>query len=290
MVFQKRLIKNNIVVLKISRHKLFVILVVVLFFIISFSLFYFVEKQDRLRQVALAQKKFEESQKNDIYWRKLGDEIFIKLKKNVSLNKELTGAEAKNFQNDVGEALGYFKKARELNNYSYDNWLALAKFYDFLIPYVVGAENNAAESYLYIIKNFPIDFDVMRRAVRVLIINADKSYLLGKIAASNNSLKIASELSKNLSQNDPVNLYGKYYSALIARRQKDFNFATSTLEQIKPFLNKEPDLYFELGKAYLETRQFEKAKSNFEIASGMSDIYRKNSEIYLRLIQEKNKK
>lgn len=290
MVLQKHLIKNNVVILKINRYKLFVILAVVLFFIISFSLFYFIKNQERVKEAALAQKKFEESQKNDVYWRKLGDEIFIKLKKNVSLNKELTGAEAKNFQNGVGEALGYFKKAKELNNYSYDNWLALARFYDFLIPYVAGAENDAAESYLYVIKNFPINFDVMRRTVRVLIINADKSSLLGKVSASNNSLKIASELSKNLSQNDPVNLYGKYYSALIARRQKDFNFATSTLEQIKPFLNKEPDLYFELGKAYLETKQLEKAKSNFEIASGMSDIYRKNSEMYLRLIKEKNKK
>lgn len=290
MAFSKRLIKNNLIVFKINRHKLYILLALILFFITSFGLFYFVKKQERLKEVALAQKKFEESKKNDVYWRKLGDEIFVKLKKNVNSNRELTGEGAKNFQDGVGEALDYYKKAKELNSTDYDNWLALARFYDFLIPYVAGAENDAAESYLYIIKNFPVDFGVMRHAVRVLIINSDKSLLLGKVAASNNSLKIASELSKNLSQNDPVNLYGKYYSALIARRQKDFDFATSTLEKIKPFLDKEPDLYFELGKAYLETGQIDKGKSNFEIASGMSEIYRKNSEIYLRLIAEKKKK
>ncbi len=264
-------------------------MVLVVFLSVFTGILYLVNRQRNLQKLIMTQRQLEQSKKNDVYWRKLGDEILIKLKKSVSANKELSGEEGKLFQNSIGEALGYYKKAKELNTSSYDNWLALARFYDFLIPYVAGSENDAAESYLYLIKNFPVNFDVMRHAVRVLIINSDKSLSIGKNSISNNSLNIASEISKNLSLNDPVNLYGKYYSALIARRQKDFNFATSTLEQIKPFLNKEPDLFFELGKAYFETNQFEKAKINFELAAKMSEIYKKNSESYLRLIEEKLK-
>ncbi len=240
-----------------------------------------------MKEIELTNKIVEQAKKDDVYWRKKGLLVLGELKKIVSLNSDITGTEAKKFQDSIGEGLGYLKKAKEMNLKSYENWLALARFYDFLIPYVSGSEGDASEYYLYIIKNFSTDYDVLRHAVRVLIINSDKSSQIGKIGISNSSLLIASELSKNLSQKDPVNLYGRYYGALIARRQKNYTLATSTLEQIKPFLNKEPDLYFELGIAYLETGQLEFAKINFVTASKMSDIYQKNSAMYLRIIEEK---
>lgn len=282
-----RLSRKKIIILKISRQNLYIILLAVICFLISFSLFYFVKREQKLKESILAKKMAEQAKKDDVYWRKMGEQILVEMKKNVATNKDIVGDEAKKFQDNIGIGLGYLKKAKELNIKSYENWLVLARFYDFLIPYVSGSESDASENYLYIIKNFPVDYDVLRHAVRVLIINSDKSSQTGKIGISNSSLSIASELSKNLSQKDPVNLYGQYYGALIARRQKRYDVATSTLEQIKPFLNKEPDLYFELGIAYLETDQFEKAKINFETASKMSDVYQKNSAVYLRLIEEK---
>lgn len=287
MVIQTRVNRKKLIILKISRQNFYVILVAILLFFISFGLFYFVKKEQKIKEAALANQIAQQIKKDDVYWRKLGEQILKELKQNIASNKDLAGNEAKKFQDKIGEGLGYLKKAKELNIKSYDNWLASARFYDFLIPYVSGSESDASENYLYIIKNFPVNYDVLRHAVRVLIINSDKSLQVGKVGISNSSLSIASELSKNLSQKDPVNLYGKYYGALVDRRQKNYDLATSTLEQIKPFLNKEPDLYFELGIAYLETNQFEKAKINFESASKMSNVYRKNCAVYLRLIEEK---
>ena len=279
--------KKYFLIFKISYNLFYFLLGMILLFIISFSLFYFVQKEQKIQETILANKMAEQAKKNDVYWRELGIKIFGDLKKMVAEKNQMTGIEAKEFQDDIGEGLSYLIKAKELNIKSYDNWLALARFYDFFIPYVAGFESDASEHYLYILKNFSADYDVKRHAVRVLIINSDKASQAGKNETSKSSLSIASELSKNLSQNDPVNLFGKYYEALIARRLKNYNFATSTLEQIKPFLNKEPDLYFELGMAYLETNQFEKAKINFETSSKMSDVYQKNCAIYLRMINEK---
>lgn len=278
--------RKKLIVFKIKRKNLYLVVFFVILFLLSSSAFYYNKKQDEKNS---AYKISSEIKKDDKYWRQFGELVFDKIKKSINLNSQLTGETAKEFQNDVNVALGYFNKAKELNPDSYDNWLALAKFQDFLIPYVSGAQSDAVASYLHILKFFPNNNDVVRQAVRVLIIASDKASLLGSVGDANNSLLIAEQLSKNLSQSDPVNLYGQYYRALIARRQKNFNFATSTLEQIKPFLNKEPDLYFELGQAYLETNQLGKSKVNFEAAAAMSDIYKKNSEMFLRLIEEKSK-
>ncbi len=282
--------KNNYIVLKISRRTIFIVLAIIVFFIVSFFLYTFVHKQEKLKEIALANKIAQQGEKNDVYWRKLGDEKFVKMRKMVDTKKEISGEDGKIFQDDIGNALSYFKKAKELNPNNYDNLLSLAQFYDFLIPYVSGAEKDASSYYLLLIKKFPMNYDVMRKAVRVLIINSDKAAVLGDNESANNSLKLAAELSNNLSKNDPINLYGQYYGALIARRQNNFDLATSTLERIKPFLVNEPDLYFELGQSYLSVNKFEKARINFNVASSLSDVYKKNSEMYLRLIEEKTKK
>lgn len=280
--------KNKLIVLRFKKQDVVLLISLIIFFVIIFGAYYFVKKQEKNIEEIKLNKLTMIKSKDDVYWRKLGQTVFEKAKKTAS-ETTFKGDKVRDFQIDINLALSYFDKALELNQKSYDNHLALAEFYDFLIPYVSGSEKDSANHYVYLIKNFSLENNIKRQAVRILIINYDKAIIIGDNAQAKGSLKIAAELSKNLIQYDAINLYGKYFSALIARREKNFDLATTTLEMLKPFLNNEPDLYFELGQAYFQTNQFKQAKLNFEIAGRMSEVYKKNSAVYLRNIEELSK-
>lgn len=275
---------KNILTLKFEKKKFFIFCLLLILIFISVGTFLYFSKQDsKLKQsVANLQVK-----KDENFYRRSGGVLFKKMRQMISENKNLSDAQAIEFQKTSTAALSNYRKAKELNPKNYLNHLALAKICDFLIPYMEGIEKEAAENYLEVVKNMPNDYETTRSALRVFIILADNSFILGDKKTTESSLVIAKTMAQKFLQDDPTNLPGIYYSALIARREGDINFATSTLEHLKLILDKEPDLHFELAIAYFSVGNFPKAKTEFETASRLSSVYKKNSVMYLKMIEEK---
>src|SRR3989344_4947752 len=198
----------------------------------------------------------------DIYNRFLAELYLVKISnlfsRNVAdLNTEAAKAE---FQASFGEAIKYAKRAIELNDSDYQNWVEAGRFYAIVVPIkIAGAYESALSNYNKALELNP---------------RSPLLYLtLARLALANNDSKKARTLI-----NQVLELKSDYTDAIFLLAQIDvdegnLNEAIKSVEKIAELAPNDPTVFFQLGLLNYNDKNYKKAVEGLERAVTLLSNY-----------------
>src|SRR3989344_1486886 len=198
----------------------------------------------------------------DIYNRFLAELYLVKISnlfsRNVAdLNTEAAKAE---FQASFGEAIKYAKRAIELNDSDYQNWVEAGRVYAIVVPIkIAGAYESALSNYNKALELNP---------------RSPLLYLtLARLALANNDSKKARTLI-----NQVLELKSDYTDAIFLLAQIDvdegnLNEAIKSVEKIAELAPNDPTVFFQLGLLNYNDKNYKKAVEGLERAVTLLSNY-----------------
>lgn len=214
--------------------------------------------------------KFDE---NDLYYRTLSQINLIKLNQ-ISVQKDVEEKVLQEqFRNTLGKAIDNAKKAVNIDNTNYLNWLSLGNVYETVVPLrVEGAYQSAMVSYQQALKYNPESPSIYLTMARLEILNKNIKKAKDYISTSLNKKNNYTEAFFLLSQ--------------IEVDEGNIPAAISSVESASTLSPNDPTVFFYLGLLRYNNKNYNEAVTALERAVGLSPSY-SNAKYFLGLSYEK---
>ncbi len=220
-------------------------------------------------------KKAVRASEVDAYYRFLSELTLVKINNTLSQNASATNVQKA--QQDLlqlfGEAKLYAEQARDITPTSYQNWLALGRVYEALVPLKVeGAYAEAIKAYDEAQKRNPTNPEILLTKARLEVANGQN--------------KKARELIGQALKLKPNYTEGVFYLSQIEVAEGKIKEAISSVEASIFLSPSEPVLYFQLGLLKYNINDFKGAIDAFEQAIALNQNYA-NARYFLGLAYDR---
>ncbi len=218
---------------------------------------------------------------NDQYLRSASQLLMIDAQNSRDANIELT--KDTNFQSKIADAVGYAKRATEVNPSDSENWYNLGDIYEKIISIASGADSFAENSYRKASELNPKNPNPLIGQAKVLMFTArqakDDNIKQQKMAGAINALEKAAKLKADYAAAH----YQLGIAYMQAERKDD---AIKELELAKDLSDFDAPVNFQLGMLHYNNNDFDKAKSEMENAISQDPNF-SNARYVLGLIYDK---
>lgn len=220
-------------------------------------------------------KKAVGASKVDAYYRFLSELTLVKINNVLLQNANTTNIQKA--QQDLlqlfGEAKLYAEQARDIVPTNYQNWLALGRVYEALVPLKVeGAYDEAIKAYDEAQKRNPTSPEIFLTKARLEVVNGQNQKARDLIAQ-------ALKLKPNYTE-------AVFYLSQIEVAEGKIKEAISSVEASIFLSPSEPVLYFQLGLLKYNTNDFRGAIEAFEQAVTLNQSYA-NARYFLGLAYDR---
>ncbi|MEK7145477.1 MAG: tetratricopeptide repeat protein [Patescibacteria group bacterium] len=207
-------------------------------------------------------KKAKSLSELDIYNRFLAELYLVKINNLFSRNADdlKTDAARAEFQSNFGEAINYAKRAIELNDSDYQNWVEAGRVYAAVVPLkIAGAYENALSNY---------------NKARELNPQSPLLYLtLARLDLANNDSKKARVSISQALQLKPDYTEAIFLSAQIDANEGNLSEAIKSVEKIAQIAPNDPTIFFQLGLLNYNNKNYKKAAEALERAVALLPDY-----------------
>ncbi|HEY4496169.1 MAG TPA: tetratricopeptide repeat protein [Candidatus Paceibacterota bacterium] len=207
-------------------------------------------------------KKAKSLSETDVYNRFLAELYLVKINNLFSRNADdlKTDAIRVEFQSIFGEAINYAKRAIELNDGDYRNWVEAGRVYATVVPLkIAGAYENALSNYN-----------------RALELNPQSPLLhltLARLDLANNDNKKARTAIDQALQLKPDYTEAIFLLAQIEVNEGNLNEAIKSVEKITQIAPNDPTIFFQLGLLNYNNKDYKKAVEVLERATVLLPDY-----------------
>lgn len=210
---------------------------------------------------------------NDLYYRTLSQIGLAKLNL-ISTQKDVKQEVLQEqFRNTLGETIDNAKKAVDVNETNYQNWIALGNVYEAVVPLKVeGAYESAMASYQQALKYNPESPAIYLTIARLEVLNGNVKKARENITSALNKKNNYTEAFFLLSQ--------------IEVDQGNISAAISSVESASTLSPNDPTVFFYLGLLKYNNKNFSGAIMSLERAVALSSSY-SNAKYFLGLSYEK---
>lgn len=220
-------------------------------------------------------KKAVNASEVDAYYRFLSELTLVKI--NNVLSQNASAANVQKAQQDLlqlfGEAKLYAEQARDITPTNYQNWLALGRVYEALVPLKVeGAYAEAIKAYDEAQKRNPTSPEILLTKARLEVAN-------GQNQKARDLIGEALKLKPNYTE-------AVFYLSQIEVAEGKIKEAISSVEASIFLSPSEPVLYFQLGLLKYNTNDFKGAIEAFEQAVALNQNYA-NARYFLGLAYDR---
>ena len=241
------------------------------------------DMQEAERQIALALARSE----TDVYARALTETALARLQAVLSETTEANAAtKREEFQQVLGQAVEYGRDAIALDNGSYENWLALGRVYEAVVPLKIdGAYESARAAYEAALARNPKSPGILLALARLEVVKGDGErarefigkalqtkpnyteaiFLLSQLEVQEGNIAGAIqsvEAAVLLSPNDPTL---RFQLGLLHYNEKDYRSAAAAFERAVAQNPNYANARYFLGLAYERTSRDAEAIAQFEI-------------------------